>query len=763
MSFANTLGPLLVLLVGASAPVAGGGDTHGIPLPRVPNTTLLIDSMPPEAPAPGSMRLVRVFPELSFEAPVLLVESPDESGRLFVVELRGRVRVFDPAQPTSSSVYLDITDRVRSSLAGTGGGEEGLLGLAFDPDFAATGEFYVHYSRLANPRASVIARFRATTPGAAEVSADSEQELLVVDQDSSNHNGGMLHFGPDEMLYIHLGDGGGAGDPNQRAQDTTNLLGSILRIDVKGEPDPGIAYRVPPDNPFRNGGPAGAATRAEIWAYGLRNPWRGSFDPFTGALLVGDVGQDAWEELNVVIAGGNYGWNIREGANCYPPGTTSCNLPSAIDPIAQHPHTIGDSITGGYTYFGAAVPELHGSYIYGDYGSGRIWRMRYDPGTRRVVEQPVVIAQWQGRRLASFGQDRGGEVYALDIQGGGLYVLRPQNPAPPPGEHPVPTRLSEVPALLAAGLGQDQIAQGIFPYEPSAALWSDNARKERFIALPGLDQIGYTEVDGWNFGEDAVLIKNFKLPLDDRDPEGSQKRIETRVMTKQDGQWRGFSYEWNEAETDAILLPAGKQRRFIITGEDGEPLLYTWHYPSRTECFDCHTAVSNNALGITTKALNSDFHYPTGRDNQLRALQYASIFAGGGLPAEPAQLPRMPDYRDQTAPLHDRARAYLAANCSMCHRPGGGGPMGFDMRWETPDHATGMIDVVPDYELDIIDARRVAPGHPERSVLVSRMESLDGIIRMPPLGRGRVDDAAVDLISEWIRSLGSQKEGWMLY
>lgn len=845
--------------------------TYGIPY-RPNNTSLLLDSIPTSAP--GAMQAVRVFPQLSFTGPVLLLESPDASNRLFVLQQNGQIRSFvrttDPA-PGAVSTFLNLGTAVRHPFDGSGGGEEGLLGLAFDPDFATNGHFYVYYTPRPDPRRSRISRFTANPPGSNSVSLSTERIILEIPQPASNHNGGMMAFGPDGMLYIGMGDGGGAGDnagAGNNAQNTTNLLGDMLRIDVRGTPDSGLNYRIPTDNPFFASGPAGTSTRKEIWAYGLRNPWRWSFDSQTGHLLLADVGQGAVEEVNIIERGKNYGWRIMEGNICYNP-SSGCNQTGLTLPIATYTHDFGNSITGGFVYYGSEVPSLYGRFLYGDYGSGRVWALDYNRETG-VATTPTEVADLPGNQLAGFGQDKTGEVYLLYIQSGAIYVLRPTGGGggttqavtttptvpiagqsvtitynatgrvlegqsnvyihmgrngwtnviqPNPqmtslgsnrfsynytipsgttvldmvfnngagtwdnndtqdwhinvsaaksadlvkalaeacnGTTPFPTRLSDIPALLAAGKGVDQTNLGIIPYRPSAQLWSDNARKERFIVLPGTDQVGYTANEGWDMGEDAVLIKNFLLPLDERDPEGSLKRIETRVMIKNCDQWFGFSFEWNEDETDAVLLPSSKARSFTITDSLGSQFAYEWLYPSRDQCSQCHTDAANNVLGVTTAALNSDFEYPTSRviDNQLRTLDHISLFAAPGLPGAPETLPRMPNPFDDSLPIRDRARAYLAANCAHCHQPGGGGGGTMDLRWHVTDEASGLIDGVPGNNVGISNARLIAPGDPARSVVLQRMISTHEAVRMPPIGTSRVDDAGAAVITGWIESLG---------
>ncbi len=346
------------------------------------------------------MQVERVFPSLSFARMTYLTHAGDGSGRLFVTLQPGIVMVF-PNDPDAASAdtFLDIRDRVSNK-----GNEEGLLGLAFDPKYAESGQFYVYYS-AAGPRRSVLSRF-SVPPGSTAADPASELVLLEIPQPFSNHNGGQIAFGPDGYLYVGLGDGGRAGDPFDNGQDTSTLLGSILRIDVGSVGERG-GYGIPPDNPFRA---AGDGSRPEIWAYGLRNPWRFSFDLETGDLWVADVGQNQYEEVDLIEPGGNYGWNVMEGNSCFSP-STGCSTEGLIRPVVQYGREDGCSITGGYVYRGSRLPSLRGAYVYGDFCSGRIWALRYD-GT--VVSEHLELIDSE-LRISSFGLDESGELYVLSF------------------------------------------------------------------------------------------------------------------------------------------------------------------------------------------------------------------------------------------------------------------------------------------------------------------------------------------------------------
>ena len=342
----------------------------------------------------------------------------DGSGRLFAAAQSGAIFVFenDP-DTTESKLFLDLRDQV-AQWSRRGGNEEGLLGLAFHPDYADNGYFYVYYSDADADR-SVVSRFHVSSSDPDRAEPDSETVLMEIPQPYQNHNGGSIEFGPDGYLYIGLGDGGYRNDPHDNGQDPNTLLGSILRIDVDQSQN-GRAYGIPGDNPFAPGQDAAGQGRPEVFAYGLRNPWRIAFDRKTGRLWAGDVGQELIEEVNVIERGGNYGWSIREGNLPFGNRPTE-PLSRPIDPLWEYDHGIGKSITGGRIYRSDRLPELQGRYLYADYVSGRVWALEYDEETGKVVRNDEIIDG--GTPVLAFGEDESGEVYFMtaDMKGKGIY------------------------------------------------------------------------------------------------------------------------------------------------------------------------------------------------------------------------------------------------------------------------------------------------------------------------------------------------------
>ena len=356
--------------------------------------------------------LQRVLAAETFARPLYITPVPDGSGDLVVVEQAGLVKRFNPRAALTATKFLDLRGSVSRD-----GNEEGLLSIAFHPEYGHNGRLFVYYS-AAGPRRSLVVEFAATGATASLRVPDpaTAREILAVPQPYANHNGGLLLFGPDGMLYIALGDGGAGGDPLGHGQNRSTLLGSLLRIDVNGQ-DPGLAYAIPADNPFVG---AGDGSRAEIWAYGLRNPWRYSFDRVTGALWLADVGQERIEEVNRVVKGGNYGWNRMEGRSCFKP-PANCNTSGLVPPLSEYDHSQGHSITGGYVYRGAALPALQGRYVFADFAVGTLWSIPADT-TVFVRPQPLLTSD---ALVSSFGQDEDGELYVTDLRGR-IYRLVPQ-------------------------------------------------------------------------------------------------------------------------------------------------------------------------------------------------------------------------------------------------------------------------------------------------------------------------------------------------
>ena len=361
---------------------------------------------PPTAVAPPQLTLAPFVTGLN--NPLGLEQPDDGSGRFFVVEQSGLIRIIQNGSVLNTP-FLDIRGKVHFA------GESGLLGVSFHPGYAQNGHFYVNYVRLVNSqRQSIIAEYKVLSTDPNQADLASERILLTVNQPSfDNHKAGQLAFGTDGFLYFGLGDGGSGGDPFGNGQNTQVLLGKLMRIDVNSTTG-NLPYAIPTDNPFANGG-----GRPEIWAYGLRNPWRFSFDSQSGRLFLADVGQASWEEVDLIDKGGDYGWNVMEGSHCYNP-SSGCNSAGIILPITEYSHAEGQAIIGGFVYHGSAIPALQGVYIFGDFVAGKIWGIQENSGSwaRTLLANT-------GKNLSAFGRDQNGELYAVDY-GGAVWKIIPQ-------------------------------------------------------------------------------------------------------------------------------------------------------------------------------------------------------------------------------------------------------------------------------------------------------------------------------------------------
>ncbi len=685
--------------------------------PRVDAATGL--SFPLDPPASTGLVAVRAFPGLSLRQPLALTSAPGEPGHLFVAEKSGRVLRFENRDDVkSATVFLDLRDRVR-----TRHDEEGLLGLAFPPDYAETGAFYVSYSG-SDPRRTQVSRFHRLADGSA-ADPDSEEPLLAAAQPYGNHNGGSIGFGPRGFLYAGFGDGGAAGDPLQAGQDLGSWLGSIVRIEVASRGP----YRVPADNPFADV----SGAKPEIWAYGLRNPWRFSFDRQDGTMWVGDVGQDSLEEVDIVERGGNYGWRLREAQRAFAddPREGRAAEDPLLEPVVSYGRRAGVSITGGFVYRGTHLPAFRGLYFYGDYGSGTVWALDYD-GTEVVSNEIVATVP----ALASFGEDAAGELYAVSHAG---VVYRFELPDSKASSAAFPTLLSQT--GLFTDLASLTPQPGLLPYGVAWPFWSDGADKQRWLALPERGAVEFRVDAPWSFPVGTVAVKHFELALDDQDPE-STRRLETRVMVHEVRGWAGYTYRWNEAQTDAELLMAPTYEEFSVTRE-GETELQRWDYPAGSDCMRCHNSATGGVLGLGTRQL-------AGGEGVLAAWAEAGVFSNP-VP-ELGSLPTHPQPGVAEASTEAQARAYLDVNCSVCHRPGGPAPGSMDLRAGIPLADMGLLEQHTEESVGGGPTVRVHAGAHSASALWHRVSTVSAQ-RMPPLSSTRVDEVGASLMAAWIDAM----------
>jgi len=717
-----------------------GGNTLSPPPTAVPtlapepdNTTVfgLTDRLSlPELRLPitgsttGDYRLINVYPQLSFEEALLVADVPGEN-RMVVVEQTGLVKVFDDDVNASvSRIVLNLRDRVVFS------GEQGLLGMAFDPDFENNRYVYIYYT-VEDPDLSVVSRM-IWDPTTDLFDLSSEKIVISIDQPFHSHNGGMIEFSPvDGYLYIALGDGGDGGDPFNFAQNRNELLGKLLRIDVHPA-NPNDGYTIPPDNPFV-GEPD---VREEIYAYGFRNPFRFSFDRVTGTIWLGDVGQETREEINVVTKGGNYGWRVFEGTRANENAGNTLPNSAFTGPVHEYGHNEGLAVIGGYVYRGNRVSSLSGRYIYADFNSGVVTALNWD-GSEVTAQTP--LARVDGP--TSFGETADGDLLVVSrYRGIFKFEEREQRIN-------VPSRLSET------GLFEDLSSltpiTGMIEYAPAHPFWSDGAIKTRWMGVPDLKQITYSD-DDWRLPIGSVAVKQFNMQMSENSP-NSQRRLETRVLFHTQQGWQGYTYRWNPQQNDAYIVDQRQMETLLIEQRDGSIREQTYVYPGRNDCQGCHNSTSQSILGLETRQMNTDFVYDNGPHNQIATLNAIGFF--NSQIDTPDASEKLPAIDDRSVSVAQRARAYLDVNCSHCHQPSGTAPTNLDLRFDTSLQATGALNErAQNGSLGFENAKIISPGNKELSILWQRMIMLDGK-RMPPISSHRLDDVGINIVGRWIDSL----------
>ncbi len=731
---------------------------------------------------PPAYRVARAYPNLSLDFPIAIAHQPDTNRLLVIQQDR-------PYGKTRLTRFVDQQDvQTTETLLEM---DETAYGLTFHPDFADNGLLFIGcngpVSAPSEQKRTQVWRYaiKGEPPG----TIDPEGRKLIIEWPSDGHNGGDVTFGLDGMLYVTSGDGTSDSDTNLRGQGLNHLLAKLLRIDVD-HPDQGRMYGIPSDNPFVDT----PGARRETWAYGLRNPWRITTDRKTGHIWVGNNGQDLFEQAYLIKRGANYGWSVYEGSEIFYADRQRGPTP-LVPPTVQHDHSEARSLTGGIVYYGTRYPELRGSYIYGDYSTGKIWVVKHD-GQQLQWHRELADSTLQ---ITGFGVDSRGEILIADHRGngeGGLYELVPNDALDKSSEFP--RRLSET--GLFDSLPGHQVAESLIPYSVNAPLWSDGAYKLRYLALSENDsKIDVSPDRGWNFPERTVIVKSFALQRQAADP-NSRRWIETRLLTKQQGEWVGYTYAWNDQQTEAFLVDeAGMDHDFEIDTGEGVRT-QTWHYPSRAECMVCHTRAANYVLGLSRSQLNKPHDYDGQTRQQLEVWEELGILdvnwtaearaairksaTDAGMSGDeatnfvatqtaqyeksqeihsplffkpPTEYPHLVDPYDRELDVAERARSYLHSNCSNCHVPAGGGNAAMDLDFGRPLGELNVVDVLPLHDkFDLSEPRLIAPGAPERSVLLHRM-ALRGRGQMPQLSTAMIDERAVDLLRTWIISLAGHQ------
>ncbi|MEN9572573.1 MAG: Soluble aldose sugar dehydrogenase YliI precursor [Verrucomicrobiota bacterium] len=708
--------------------------------PRTPWTTSRVIGSP-NPPAP--LAVERVFPGIKFENPVDFAPLPG-TDRWAVADQDGRLWTFRAKADAKDRELLLDWRKLHQPASG-------ILGFTFHPGFATNRFVFLNYNESGSgTNGAVIARFTFTSLNPPVI--DPASERVIIRWRGGGHNGCTLAFGPDGYLYFSTGDGANPDPPDMpysTGQDISDLLASVIRIDVD-RTEGTNHYAVPKDNPFLTTPRA----RPEVWAFGFRNPFRMSFDRATGDLWVGDVGFEQWEMIYRVVRGGNYGWPITEGPNTRVRTDVKPGPGPILPPAVSIPHSEGASITGGQVYHGKKFPKLQGTYIYGDWETGKFWSLRHKAGVLIANDELCKTAL----KPVSFATDADGELLVLDYNGG-LYRFVP-NPAPP-ANLAFPRKLSET--GVYASLTPLTPAPGVEPYAPVAPMWNDGAVARHHLAIPGDGVIAATNsrkiISGqmWFFPTNTVFTRTLTLELKKGDA-ASARRIETQLLHFDGQTWNPYTYRWNAAQTDAALVPAeGANDTFNVTdaAAPGGRRELAWRFHSRSECLRCHNSWSSETigfnwlqLGVATATAASEPSETLNAPSEMRRLEERGLL-------EAKHLTRLVNPYDTTQPLDLRARSWLHANCAACHRNGAGGGVAVHLNADKKLAELRALDVKPTRgDFGLTDARLVAPGQPYSSALLWRIAT-EGAGHMPAIGSRTADEEGVKVVRDWIMQLGS--------
>jgi uncharacterized repeat protein (TIGR03806 family) len=664
-----------------------------------------------------------------FDQAVAVVARPSEPDALYAVEQRGRfVRVDLSADLPPQTVLLDL-----SSTLGCCEGGRGLFGVAFDPAYDDNGQLFAFYVS-GTPRRVVVASFRVDA-ATGQASPDSERPVLSITLPGEERSGGALLFDQDGMLLVGLGDGGendGFTPPDPR-------LGAILRLDVHGSS--AAPYTIPDDNPFVPvEGEDEPEHPPEVLAYGFADPAICHLDPETGQLWCIDHGEH-YSEINAIEPGRDHGWPEVENVICVATQRLCLDRP-VVFPIAAYLNVEGQCGSIG------AVPllaprELEGAIAYADACTGAI----YGVGARGDQQGKRSSMGGAQAQLAVLGRDAGGALVVID-EAGALFRARVVVEELP---GTFPERLSETGCFEGARLSEP--ADDLVAFDVRSPLWSDGTHKRRFMVLPDATRIEVSDEGPWQFPAGAIMVKEFALPFDDRDP-SSVRPIETRFMVRRAAGWEFHSFRWNDEGTDAVRVQREETADFEVM-RGGRPYTQSYLYPSSATCPVCHSAAPGRALGPRTEQLNFELAYEGGAQNQIEALASLELFdrmPGQGTTAGLDTLPSLPDPRDGSLPFELRVRSYLQANCAHCHQPGGysSPDLKMDLRFSLPLAETNICDRAPQFFNDA--PKLIAPGDPESSALWMRMRATD-LTRMPPVATSEVDPLATVLMTRWIQEL----------
>lgn len=751
---------------------------------------------PQTTPGPsGTWGIADAFPNLTFIDPVKMVKDPVSAAHVYILCRNGEIWRVPFSSTATTAQKVKFLDRTANTW---GYWDTGMLSMAFHPEFGVAGSpnrgyVYVFYQylpqQLTNPQVgdpSYMRLSRFTVPDGATAVNPASEYVMIQQYDRHNwHSGGQMFFAPDGFLHVVIGDEGDSNDSHGVAQKiNSRLFSGILRIDVnqdaaKSHPirrqpaqitmPAGWAqsftqgYYIPNDNPWLD--PAGSLLE-EFWSVGTRSPYSMHFDKATGDIWVAEVGQGTREEITIAKRGGNHQWPYMEGLANGPKAKPSPLIGQDNPPVYDYGRAMGGCIIGGIVYRGSLHSgSLTGKYIFGDHNTKAIYALNRPEGAAASAEYLTSVNRSGGTKAGLSGVCEGpdGEVYFMELGNTGTNTGKIYKLVRTGGVIADPPQwLSQTGAF--SNLATLAPAQGLIPFNVNSSLWTDGAAKKRWIAVPNdgshntaAERVTYSETGAWTFPAGTVLVKHFALPVDERNPT-IVKPIETRFFVHgSNGVYYGVTYKWNDAGTDAQLMTSGGSREMTVTKTDGTTRTQRWDFPSRSDCRTCHSTSADNVLGVRSHQLAGDYYYDrTGRtSNQLETWNALGIFGTSFGSRNPATLPHSVDPQDPHASLDQRVKSYLDANCSHCHQPGGVSA-NFDASFHVPLFAQGLVNGAINRPINGPTDQVVAPGNLARSLLHGRF-SVVGANQMPPLGKNVVDEKAVALVTDWIRSLDNSE------
>lgn len=701
----------------------------------------------PEKPNP--LKIVPAFPNLKFDEPMHVRWSASLQ-RYVVCELRGKLWSF-PADENSSNADLmvDLKKDLKSFDPHRSGGVQEVYSIAFDPNFESNRFIYVcmvFSSKLGKPLddGTRISRFKVV--GETIPRIDLESELPIIQWLGGGHNGCDLLFDHSGCLLISTGDATEPSPPDRlkTGQDISDLLASILRLDVR-EATKTQPYKIPEDNPFHHVPNA----RKEVWAFGFRNPWRMSIDRVTGTLIVGDVGWEKWEMIHRVERGGNHGWSVREGRELIQ-GDVPLGPTEIVPPWIELSHAEAASITGGFVYRGSQLPELVGHYLFGDWVNGRVWGVPLD---KSRTEQEVASSSL---RIIAFEPDAAGEPLVVNhLIGTTLFrLVRNAGYDQELQESQVfPRRLSET--GLFAEMKQQTPSDGVLRFSINQPMWQDGATAEHYLGLPNDSNVKVYDspqplahmamfTSRLHYPAGTVLAKTIRW---------NGRCIETQLLHFDGIRWQGYSYVWNEGQTDAELAP--REGIEVALGTTDKK---RWRIHSRSECFQCHNPWPETTLAFTPEQLHQPELGNQSTWIQLHKQGYIKTVNGNNEPVSPERCVQVAFSREANIAIGDRARTYLHVNCAHCHQFGAGTGVAIDLRRRNSDAELKMITVKPEKgSFGFNDSLLIDPGHAENSILIYRLAS-SSVGHMPHIGAREVDFAGVALVSNWIDAMTTESK-----